>query len=289
MNMTGPPALPNADTIRRQSEIPENIYGHRSRLDWIASGIPTCSTVLEFGCGTGYMITLQLLRRGIDATGIDVDEASIEYGRQVFFLDGRDQRRLLLADISELDTVFDVVVASEVLEHIPDPQLDRILDQLVCHTRLGGTVLITVPNGYGWFEFEDFLWNRLRLRKLCDWLKLPWATTAIKRRLVNEDYGYAAKSTLSASPHVQRFTVRSIRRLLQRHDLQIQTVEGTVMFAGELSDLLFTGYGLIQTVNARLGRALTPLASGFMIRCIRGSSDPDASTVSARTARRTQR
>lgn len=38
----------------------ENIYGHIKRLEWIKEFISKDDLVVEFGCGTGYMIIYYL-------------------------------------------------------------------------------------------------------------------------------------------------------------------------------------------------------------------------------------
>lgn len=34
----------------------ENIYGPKKRLNWMISQIDKADTIIEFGCGTGFMI-----------------------------------------------------------------------------------------------------------------------------------------------------------------------------------------------------------------------------------------
>jgi SAM-dependent methyltransferase len=60
----------------------ENIYGHIKRLEWIKEFISKDDLVVEFGCGTGYMIIYPLLKDGYNI--IDLDTKSIEYGQDFF-------------------------------------------------------------------------------------------------------------------------------------------------------------------------------------------------------------
>ena len=50
---------------------------------------------------------------------------------------------------------------SEVLEHLHDDELDALLGEVRSRLAPGGRLLVTVPNGYGWFEMEHFFWWRL--------------------------------------------------------------------------------------------------------------------------------
>jgi len=40
--------------------VPENEYGQAKRLKWIESNTQKQDTIIELGCGTGYMITLPM-------------------------------------------------------------------------------------------------------------------------------------------------------------------------------------------------------------------------------------
>lgn len=66
-------------------------YPHVDRIPWILSHVPDGAKVLELGCGTGWAITLPLLRQGIDVVGVDIDEPSIRMVRRCFGV--RDSRR----------------------------------------------------------------------------------------------------------------------------------------------------------------------------------------------------
>ena len=105
------------------------------RLDW--------QSVLDVGCGTGHLLeALQRRRSGAHLVGVDHAEAGIVLGRRLV-----PRARFLLSDLYrlELDESFDLVVCSEVLEHLDRP--DEALDRITRHACAGGTIAITVPNG----------------------------------------------------------------------------------------------------------------------------------------------
>src|SRR5713226_5674334 len=103
----------------------ENVYGHLERLKWIEGYIAPRAKTLEFGCGTGCMITLPLLSQGVDIYGIDRSKESVAYGRDIFSRYGFDTTRLLDGDLADIDQRFDVILASEVLEHVCDGELPQ--------------------------------------------------------------------------------------------------------------------------------------------------------------------
>jgi SAM-dependent methyltransferase len=96
--------------------------------------------VLDFGCGSGALL-LAMRERGVDAYGLEIDRPPIQQGLHpaarpyVTLYDGA-----LPSPFA--DEEFDVVVSSEVLEHIPAPV--KALAEMVRLTR--GTLLLTVPD-----------------------------------------------------------------------------------------------------------------------------------------------
>jgi len=95
--------------------------------------------VLEVGCGCGDLLHV-LEHKGYYGIGIDISDEALAVA--VSGLSG-DSIRVARSTPEELDEVFDVVVASEVLEHYQDDE--AFLMQLRERIREGGHVLITVP------------------------------------------------------------------------------------------------------------------------------------------------
>jgi SAM-dependent methyltransferase len=98
--------------------------------------------ILDFGCGTGAMLTH--LRRLGTVEGVDGDERAIGFCRS------RGESNVHLLESDDLpfeDESFDLVTAFDVLEHIAD---DRgALAEIRRVLRPGGTLMITVP-AYQW-------------------------------------------------------------------------------------------------------------------------------------------
>jgi SAM-dependent methyltransferase len=96
---------------------------------------------LEFGCGEGLFLQRleQLGLRLPELTGIDLREEAITEARQRCPGYGFEVKDLLSWEVPERS--FDVVIASQVLEHLPDP--DLFLARLV--SLCSGHLLLTVP------------------------------------------------------------------------------------------------------------------------------------------------
>jgi hypothetical protein len=158
-----------------------------------------------------------------------------------------------------------VVIASEVFEHIQDVALDEVLAQI--RTRLGpnGRLLVTVPNGYGWFELESVLWFKFKIGAFLEWFRLTRLISAAKRSIVGAAGESAHPSTIADSPHVQRFTLRGIRQRLESAGFDVLESRGSVLICGPISNLLFTGFRRVMAANVTLGRRWPALASDFQL------------------------
>lgn len=101
------------------------------------------SSVLDFGCGDGRLLA-ELSRRMPPSTrlcGVDLDERALLFAR------GFNSERVRFASrLDELEgSRFDVLTASEVLEHIPPDECARVIPRLVELLEPAGVVVVTVP------------------------------------------------------------------------------------------------------------------------------------------------
>lgn len=248
--------------------IKENVYGHAKRLRWVESHAHKQDTLIELGCGTGYMITLPLAKQGFSIRGFDFDEKSIEYGKNIFKSEGLDDSHLSSSDITSLNISGDIIILSEVIEHLKDDEIKKLLLNIQSRLKENGRLLITVPNGYGWFEFESFIWNKMRMGRFLEAIGIVEIILQIKKLF----WGNAMRqpphpSTLSDSPHIQRFTLPGIKKILMNRGFEIIETTGSVLFAGPFSNLLFHGVKTFMRLNCLLGGLLPSRAAGFYIAC----------------------
>jgi 2-polyprenyl-3-methyl-5-hydroxy-6-metoxy-1,4-benzoquinol methylase len=245
----------------------ENIYGHLKRLLWIVDHIDKQQVIVELGCGTGYMISLPLTKMGYSVYGFDLDKDSIVFGQEIFRREGLDPKRLIAGDIGKLSITPDVIIASEVLEHLHDAELTKALRTVLQKLKVGGLLLVTVPNGYGWFEMESFVWFKTGIGRLLQRLKIAGLINKFKCLFLGREIEAFYPSTLSNSHHQQHFTFNSIRKLLISNGFEVKTITGSVLFAGPFSNLFFTGINPVMKINCILGHWFPRFASGFYIGC----------------------
>jgi len=132
---------------------------HKKAIDWVAPG----SRVLELGCSTGYIGEILARDKNCRVWGVEADALAAEEARAL----GMTVYQGSLEDPTfraSVEGPFDVVIATDVLEHLADPEpvLMHIKDWL----GQGGRAIIAVPNIatwtmrvqlmlYGDFEYQE--------------------------------------------------------------------------------------------------------------------------------------
>jgi glycosyltransferase involved in cell wall biosynthesis/2-polyprenyl-3-methyl-5-hydroxy-6-metoxy-1,4-benzoquinol methylase len=176
---------------------------------WQGNRLPSDIRILDIGCGRGN-IALPLASLGYAVTGVDYDEDSIRFARDVAS-DLRDRPQFYVGSLEKIHGErFDVIVASEVLEHQKDPL--AFLKELESLLNPNGLLLLSVPNGKSLEE---------RIRKFTTHTKLG---NAIKRFLKR---GIAHEGVQSAAshPHEQFFSWKELRDLLYADGWKFERVE----------------------------------------------------------------
>ena len=184
---------------------------------------------------------------------------------------GSTPRRCRRSTCASYPGPFDAVIASEILEHLDD---DELRDSLaLIHERLvpGGKLLVTTPNGYSLFELENLLWYRTGVDRLYRRARsggLARRLRGLKAR--HSEWSETAEPmTLADSPHKQRFTWRSIHRILHRAGFDIVDGRGAILFCGPFTDLAFSGLPRVMALNKRLGRSMPRIASDYYIAAVK--------------------
>lgn len=137
-----------------------NMYDARKRVavvfDELLPEDLTGQSLLDAGCGTGWF-SQRAVERGAEVTSMDLGEGLLAQVRK------KCRSTCVVGSVLDMpfaDATFDVVISSEVIEHVPAP-LDAVREM---HRVLkpGGLLVLTTPNKR-WF-FLIWLANKLKLR-----------------------------------------------------------------------------------------------------------------------------
>jgi len=117
---------------------------NRGRLRYVAAKILAHENVLNIGVGNAYLEE-QLIQRGVSVSTLDPDEEAIARLQKNLKVTANNAKVGYSQEIPFGDQTFDVVVMSEVLEHLNDDILTRTLGEVSRVLRDGGRFLGTVP------------------------------------------------------------------------------------------------------------------------------------------------
>jgi len=121
------------ENVRWENMVQKSFFRHSAILKLIKE-----KKVLDIGCGDGLFLTA-LKEKGVEAVGVDISDVAVkkcrEKGLNVVLLDAND------SSMPFSDKSFELVVLSDVLEHLYNPD-----DILIEAKRLSKKVLISVPN-----------------------------------------------------------------------------------------------------------------------------------------------
>ena len=250
-------------------EFRETSYGIVKRVEVVSKWIDdfkTCEerqtvSILDYGCGTGDHITFPLAQSGHDVLGVDVHGQSILEARRRYTLPKLTFRVGELKDLMDEGLSFDLIVCSEVLEHLHNPE--EFLRGLRSLLRPGGGLIITTPNGYGSFEMlrsVERALTRMGIHQRLRWifhkvLKLSRRLEHNKSLSIEPDPGFLNRDSV----HVQFFRLRSLEKLFSKSGFRIVGRRARTFLCGPYVDALFRlspGQQALFRLNNRLADLL---------------------------------
>lgn len=103
-------------------------------------------SILDVGCGDGRLLSAlyeRYTKENIPTpqlTGCDISERAIAFARAF-----SPNINWIAGDLSEIKDTYDVIVCTEVLEHIPDSEVGEFLNNLEKILNINGTIIFTLP------------------------------------------------------------------------------------------------------------------------------------------------
>lgn len=238
--------------------IPETAYGFRAKFLLFLDRIEKLRKelgkekaeirALDVGCGNGIQMTFPLGAQGYTVLGIDMHEPSIEYAKSqnvfpnVKFLKG-DVYVIARPHAEAISpSKFDIIILSDILEHLENPEkLLRDCKNLLADS---GIILVSIPNGFGLFEIENFI-----LRKTGA-LRLGCAVRNAFRK-TSGDIPYNHESG-----HIQFFNRSRFQKLLRDAGLKITHFETGSFLCGSMTARIIGRFAPLTRLNLALGRKL---------------------------------
>jgi 2-polyprenyl-3-methyl-5-hydroxy-6-metoxy-1,4-benzoquinol methylase len=230
--------------------LPENVFGHTKKVTLFRDAIERvrCETtssslrILDIGCGSGYAVTRFLGREGDHVLGIDMYPPNTAYAERHFKKEGLRFACVDVETLSADESVFDVVVMADVLEHLSQPA--AVLATAASLLAPGGRLLITVPNGMGPFEIESALSKAWFIGP--GLLRLTDVFVALLNKTVLEGVWSRATAALpddipynAHSGHLQFFSRSQVLRLAAGVGLTVFATRSLSFLAGPFTNSLF--------------------------------------------------
>jgi ubiquinone/menaquinone biosynthesis C-methylase UbiE len=106
---------------RAKSPYPIRTYSHWTNWDSIVKYIKSGEKMLEVGCGEG-IVSVVAAKKGVEVIATDISEPNLATARRAAIESGVNIK-ILSVDLENLpfaDNSFDVVIADNVLEHLPN-------------------------------------------------------------------------------------------------------------------------------------------------------------------------
>lgn len=146
-------STPNLPGYTRYAYFQSTVMEKTAPLEWLSQQEPAywfirnelgsigkSATILEIGSGLGYL-TFAIRKAGYDIVGIDISEQAVENARAQF---GDLYACKNLFTLSAEPARYDLVILTEVIEHVSDPV--SFLNAAALLLKPGGRILMTTPN-----------------------------------------------------------------------------------------------------------------------------------------------
>lgn len=190
-------------------------------------------SVLDIGCGRGFLLT-HLADAGLtNLTGMDVYEDV-----------STDRWDYARGDVTEglpfPGASFDCVIAGEIIEHVPNP--DEMLREVRRVLVPGGTLVLSTPNLVSWAN-----------RVLVPFGVQPLGTETSSEIALGRRHRILGQGN-QVQGHLKVFTFRALTEILERYGFTVSHREGVPAFFPRPVDRL----------DRFVSRRMLPLASGLL-------------------------
>mgnify|MGYP001323371794 CR=1 FL=1 len=231
----------------------EDCYATKKKIEFFRDEIKKIRnkkkkiSILDFGCGNANDCGKFLLNNKDEYLGFDIHSSSIKFATQNF-----KSKNISFSTILPKKK-FDVIIISEVLEHLENPA--SILIHLKKQLNKDGFILGSIPNGYGLTEIEKFLIHRLYIYKFAKWLY-----SFFKKRNMTKSIPFNYESG-----HIQHFTLSSFKRILAVANLKLEFLLNGTLMGADISGSTILKSNFMKNLNTRLADLIPSIFSATWI------------------------
>ncbi|OGH53779.1 MAG: hypothetical protein A3G15_04060 [Candidatus Levybacteria bacterium RIFCSPLOWO2_12_FULL_40_10] len=189
--------------------------------------------ILDVGCGRGFYVNaLSLYDFPKEIIGLDINKEYLEEARRY----ASDMRakfiRKSVYSINYTNNYFDLVICSELLEHLSYDK--KALSEIFRVLKKGGTLIVTVPS-------EDFplFWDPV------NWVLMRFFNTHI-----NKDVWFLAGIWAG---HERLYNMKNLSRIIEEAGFSILEMSGVISFSWPFSHFLLYGLGknIVERLNVK--------------------------------------
>jgi SAM-dependent methyltransferase len=141
-------AFKNLETPVDDSILPSYLAWCRHHFRPLFSSLAKTASILELGCGPGYMMTFLQSEDFVNVRGIDLSAEQARVARE------RGLAVEVVNAVTYLENTketFDAIVALDFVEHFSKAELLSLAPLIYGHLNPGGLLILQTPNGQGLF------------------------------------------------------------------------------------------------------------------------------------------
>jgi len=203
--------------------------------------------IFDFGCGNALDCAKYLINKLDKYYGYDIHNESIEFANKNF----RSKNIIFSNKLPKKK--FDIIIISEVLEHLDKPE--QVLNLLQKNLKKNGFILGSIPNGYGLTEIEKYLIHKFFIYKIAKFIyKFFKKKTSVKTIPFNHQSG-----------HIQFFTLKKFRGIVFKNNLLIKFIKNGSIFGADLTGSTILKPNIFKELNTFLADYIPSFMSATWI------------------------
>tara|TARA_B100001057_G_scaffold346744_1_gene348050 strand:+ start:738 stop:1487 length:750 start_codon:yes stop_codon:yes gene_type:complete len=191
--------------------------------------------ILDFGCGNANDFGKYFFNDVDHYLGYDIHSDSIDFAKNKF------SNKNIKFTTKIPKTLFDVIMISEVLEHLEDPL--KVLIILNGLLKEDGIILASTPNGFGLTEIEKFIIHKFGIYKMAKkfyrFIKKKKNNLLIQNQI---PFNYE-------SGHIQFFTFAKLKSIISEASLKLVFIKNGSIMGADLSGSTFLKFDFTKKIN----------------------------------------